>query len=271
MTHSLDLSKIGGSDLAVIAGVRLAYETPATLAARIRTGGETAVDRNDWMSMRGKEAEPLMRDWFERRFDCQVQQIESLSGTWWRASPDGIATRIGEPDELVEIKNWEGHRRAEFGAPGTDEVPIELTLQVQWYLRALGLEWANVVVSFGNREPEVWRLRADPELQQRIGRMAYRFYQLALRTEPIFVPLPKQPVAGRVVFELADTDLIARVGYMAKAKRIHETAKKRFELARQWAFSHVGNQPATIHTPTHVVSIYETKGSLALRLQEKKK
>lgn len=268
----LDLSKLGGSDVVAILGLSN-YSKPWEVAARIR--GEKKDEQKAFNAGAGHLLEAHVAEWYADSRQIALTQLESQTGDWWRATPDAEATD-GRSRWGVEIKAWDQVRRREFGDPGTDQVPVQLTVQCQWYMHWLGWSRMDAVVSFGTRTPEVFHLDADRALGDRIVRLARAFYQRAMSSDPLLIPAVQQPEPERTVFLTEDQvlpscDLIARVRYLEKAKRIEKLAKQRADLAKAWFLDAAGNRPATFHTPDAYVSVYESRYGMSVRLTKKRR
>lgn len=228
------------------------------------------------MAWAGKTAESWMREWYASRFGVEVNELEPLVGDWWRASPDAEAVDEFGKGWGLEFKSWDPIRQREFGAEFTDQVPVQLTVQCQWYM--FWCRWSRIdaVVAFANRDPRVYTIMADGAMQERLVRLARSFWRRARSTSPTLVPNVQQPKPEARRLErdevLPEYDTVAKVRYLAKARRVEKLGKQRAELAKAWAIDHVGHRPGAIRIPGTTVSVYETKnGALAVRVTERKK
>lgn len=96
---------------------------------------------------RGHMVEPLLRKLYRET----VGPIPDPPGTlshpvfaWAVASPDGLTA-----DVVAEMKSASEWVRNRWGAPGTDLIPDDYNLQVQWLLEVAQREVAHVLVAFG--------------------------------------------------------------------------------------------------------------------------
>lgn len=244
------------------------YSTPAQVALRLRGVGRW--EESSFIALTGLEAEPRFCQWYSNRFAVDVHKVDPVEGDWWRASPDGIASNgVG-----VEIKNWDPIRRREFGMPETDEVPVQLTLQCQWYMHWLGWERMHAIVGFGTREPVVYALESDRVLQERIVRFARTFYERALTENPFEFPVIEQPEP--VGTPLGPLDVIApfsdieQARLMVEAQKQAKKAKQALDTYKKWALDRLNYNKGTIDTPVAKVTVYPYKDALAVKVTEKK-
>lgn len=137
-------SGLGGSEIAAVLGLS-PWESRFSLWHR-KKGIIPATPDNDAMS-RGRRLEPVVASWFA---DEHPEYRVRRTGTWAnRRRPWQIAT----PDRVLYARNGRGLLEIktstepdEWGAPGTDEVPIFYRCQVMWQLDTMGLSRAYVAV-----------------------------------------------------------------------------------------------------------------------------
>ena len=81
-----------------------------------------------------------------------------------RARWDEKAGRVAGATGLLEVKTAHALAMsgAQWGEPGTDEVPQSYWLQCQWYMGISGLDRADVAVLFGGQKFAVYTIAADP-------------------------------------------------------------------------------------------------------------
>jgi putative phage-type endonuclease len=163
-------SGLGGSEIAAVLGLS-PWQSRFSLWHR-KKGLIGPEPDNDGMS-RGRRLEPVIAEWFaDQHPEYQVRR----TGTWvnrarrWQiATPDRLLTKISTRAAL-EIKT--AADAAEWGEPGTDEIPVCYRAQVIWQLDTLGLRRAHVAVLTGLdfREYVVEWNRAEAELLRAAGR-----------------------------------------------------------------------------------------------------
>jgi predicted phage-related endonuclease len=83
---------------------------------------------------------------------------------------------------VVEIKTAGSGR--EWGEPGSSDIPTEYMCQVQHYMIVTGYEVADVVASISNREPVIYTVEADRELQEMMVDEAAAFWELVQKNIP---------------------------------------------------------------------------------------
>jgi len=96
---------------------------------------------------RGHRVEPLLRELYRET----VGPVEDAPGTirhptfsWAVGSPDGL-----NPEAVAEYKSASVWVQNRWGEPGTDRVPDDYNLQVQWLLEVADRPMAHVLVAFG--------------------------------------------------------------------------------------------------------------------------
>lgn len=167
-------SGIGGSEVAALVGLSR-WATPLDIWRRKVEGWET----EDTPALRrGRILEPAV---------CQLYQEESgalelrESGTLRHlldplalATPDRIA-RFPGGERLLEAKTAHRFASAEWGEPGTDDIPAAYLAQVVWTLGVADLETADVAVLLGG-ELAIYRVVYDAALDAHLHHAAARFW-----------------------------------------------------------------------------------------------
>jgi putative phage-type endonuclease len=83
-------------------------------------------------------------------------------------------------DTLLEAKTasaFAAYREEEWGAAGSDAVPMAYLVQVATYRILTGCPHADLAVLFGNQEVRVYHLHHDPELEEMIVARAAEWWQ----------------------------------------------------------------------------------------------
>jgi putative phage-type endonuclease len=163
-------SGLGGSEIAAVLGLS-PWQSRFSLWHR-KKGLLSPEPDNEGMS-RGRRLEPVIAEWFaDQHPEYQVRR----TGTWanrarpWQlATPDRLLTTLSKRAAL-EIKT--AADAAEWGEPGSDEIPVYYRAQVIWQLDTLGLHLAHVAVLTGLdfREYVVEWNRDEAELLRAAGR-----------------------------------------------------------------------------------------------------
>lgn len=172
---------LGGSDIAALLGLSQ-YKTPLALwmdktgRADDEERDPAALERMHW----GTVLEDVVARHYAEQRTCRVQRINQqlrhpqcaiavanidravlLDGT--RARWDDAAGRVLGASHVLEVKTAHAMAQhgAEWGTPGTDEVPQAYWLQCQWYLGITGLPHADLAVLFGGQKFEVYTIAHD--------------------------------------------------------------------------------------------------------------
>jgi putative phage-type endonuclease len=139
-----------------------------------KTGEGEAQPKTDAMAY-GLMVEPMIRQWYSNTTGRTVivpDLIEHPKYPFIVGSLDGIADRV---------RVWEGktsRSSQDWGEPGSDEIPIYYTTQVQLYMAVTRLEVCDVTVSFAGTMPVNYEVPADMELQEMLIERAVEFWQM---------------------------------------------------------------------------------------------
>lgn len=127
---------IGGSDVAAVLGLS-PWRTPLDVWREKVLRQSDSVDTP--ATRAGTRFEPVIRAAYARLLPAgsTVEQPEPIVSGPWRYSPDGVATVQGW-QRLVEIKTTA--TGADWGADGSEEVPMHYAVQGMWGMDLLGLE-----------------------------------------------------------------------------------------------------------------------------------
>jgi len=147
----LDLSKIGGSDMAAVVGLSpwgSAWDVWSRIVHGVDNVRET--ERMRWGSLH----EPVIAGEWKRRFDdgrkwSQGETRAFEKWPWLRVSTD---LECAETKSILEIKTVDSRSRPRWVTPAGLAVPDFVEIQVQTYLHALDYDDATVAVLFGGNE-----------------------------------------------------------------------------------------------------------------------
>lgn len=163
---------IGGSDVAPILGLSK-WRTP--LDVYLDKRGESGPDVDNESMLWGRALEPVIRQQYSDRTGRTVRVPDSMlfhpKHEFMLANLDGVT----DDHRLLEIKT--ARSGADWGEPGTDEIPEAYALQVQHYLCVTGYAVADVAVLIGGSDFRLYEVPADPELQDMIIDAEAAFWQ----------------------------------------------------------------------------------------------
>lgn len=168
----IDLKKVGGSDAPAIAGISR-WKSPIDIWRRIVEGAET---EDKALMRRGRRMEPVLREEYQEVTGATLLGPQSLGfdgKPFLRASLDDLAEINGER-RVVELKTANFRMAHEWGTG--DNVPPEYLAQVNWYMRAAGLDKCDLAVLLGGAEFRIYPIAADAELQEMLLDAACRFW-----------------------------------------------------------------------------------------------
>lgn len=209
-----------------------------------RTGDQSQGDGTGMK--RGRRYEALvLEDFAERHPEFHVAPavtVRNLARPWQVSTPDGLVyesefgpdvAQIGEPIAVVEAKT--SGSRAEWGEPGTDDIPVQYRCQVLWQMDTLGLNVAYVPCLFGDRL-EVYVVEYDEADVQILRDAAQEF--LADVREDRMPDVDAHTATGRRLKKLhpsieeGEVEVPACViGQYHAAKRLRDAAEARMRLA----------------------------------------
>jgi putative phage-type endonuclease len=135
----------------------------------------------------------LLEDPIAREYALQTgRKVRRVNGTlrhpqfpFLMAHLDRTAHKKGERPRVLEAKTAGQFQAADFGEPGTDEVPDDYLVQVLWYLLLTGYDVADLAVLIAGQKFAIYTIPRDEVL---IGEM--RAEIVRFHTEHV---LPRNP------------------------------------------------------------------------------
>lgn len=219
-------SGIGGSDIAAIIGASR-YKTAYQVWAE-KTGLVQGSPDNPAM-LWGRKLEPVILQHYAETTGRAVSQCDMLRHPKY---PFMVANLDGFTDDkrIVEIKTA---RRADaWGEPGTDQVPQEYFLQVQWYMAVTGFDVSDIAVLIGASDYRQYEISADPELQDMLIREASLFWScVESGTPPAATGIEdaklkyRSPESGSSMVASSDVELMVEQMHAAILKTDEWSAK----------------------------------------------
>lgn len=212
------MKRIGGSDIAAICGLS-PWKTP--LSVYLEKVGEGGRQEQTEAMAYGLMVEPMLRQFYCNTTGRTVvvpDLIEHPKYPFIVGSLDGIADKV---------RVWEGktaRSRNDWGEPGTDEIPVYYTTQVQLYMAVTRLEVCDVTVSFAGTVPVNYEVPADRDLQDMLIEKALDFWKLVeARTPPdpigfsdAIALFGSKSTSGQVTASRDDEISIARLGALKR-------------------------------------------------------
>ncbi len=140
----------------------------------------------------GNILEGPVRDDYAERHNVRVEVPGTLRHpgvTWAMATPDGICyvPRSAYPSNGLEIKTHSWRAADDYGAPGSDEVPMFELIQCTWNMFVSGLDRWDLV-AFIDNQPVDYHLFRDDELIEMLRAEAEKF-----RVDHILADVPPEP------------------------------------------------------------------------------
>ena len=162
---------IGGSDAAAIAGLSH-WKTPLEVYCdKIGEGCDTKTTA----MRRGSLLEPVVRQMYcdetGNTVEVPDKMIRHPDHSFMVANLDGVVSN----DLIYEGKT--SRDRTGWGEPGSADIPIVYTCQVQHYMLVANAARADVAVMFGDFELVVYHVEADAEFQELLLASETKFWQ----------------------------------------------------------------------------------------------
>lgn len=242
---------LGGSEIAAALGVD-PFKSPIELWEEKLEGAEREVDQSRTDAMEwGSEVEAPLRRWYARRAGVPVwhppRSLFHPEILWLRSTPDGIVLRTGErpppPLELdpprdtwragVECKLANFRQAHLWGAPGTDDIPLQYILQCAVGMAVTGLARWQVVASIGGQPPAVYVIQRDDELIESMVTGAAAFMQSVWDKVPPPVDGTEayaRFIARRYPWSI-DRPVAADAAMELKAARLRQVREQEYALA----------------------------------------
>jgi len=235
-------NRIGASDVSAIVGVnpwQSAYDIWLEKTDRLEDKGE---ERHNEAVTLGNDLEPVLLDYAERELGVLDRNVEVQSRElrYLVSTLDGQVRGTREPVE-AKTAGLLSFRTAEWGEPGTDEIPMLYLVQAHIQLHCTNTGICHVPALLGGRGYAMYSVLADPELEEDLLRKIESFWlnNVQADTPPPDV-LPSMESLKRVrrraekVVELSPhvvSQWRETVELLKKAEKEEDSAKKKVLLA----------------------------------------
>lgn len=174
-------SGIGASEAAMAIGVSR-WGTPLDLYLR-KVGQAPPVVETPEMRW-GTRLEPQIAEAYSEQtgfgFVAEQQFIRSPTIPWIFATLD----RVRSDGRIVELKNVGARAAADWGEPGTDEIPVHYLVQVLHQMIVTGTEVVDVAALIGGSDFRVYTVDRDEDVSSRIVEKEEAFWDRVRRREP---------------------------------------------------------------------------------------
>ena len=197
---------IGGSDIGAILGLS-PYKSPLAVWME-KTGKE--VKTVDSLPLRfGSFVEEFVANEYAKATGFALRHDESIyihpDYSFMSAHIDRFVHADGldqAATKILECKTANPFSRAQWGDPGSDQIPLHYLTQVTWYLALIGIERADLAVLFGNTGFRVYCIARDRELENLILEKAHYFWHEHVLKD---IPPPAQtPEDCQMLFQRSD-------------------------------------------------------------------
>ena len=168
---------LGGSDVGAILGLS-PFKSPLAVWME-KTGKE--VKAVDSLPLRfGSFVEEFVANEYAKATGFALRHDESIyihpDHSYMSAHIDRFVHTEGleqAATKILECKTASPFSRAQWGEPGSDQIPLHYLTQVTWYLAITGIERADIAVLFGNTDFRVYTILRDPELENLVLEKAH--------------------------------------------------------------------------------------------------
>jgi putative phage-type endonuclease len=179
---------IGGSDISALLGLS-PYKSALQLWTEL-SSGQAEPDR-DLLHLRfGQHAESFIASEYERQSGLfTVAHPQTLFhkkhgfmyghvDRFVLESPDtpAVVDGVVTADRILECKTASAFTRADWGEPGTDQVPPYYLVQCAWYMAVTGCACVDLAALIGNSELRVFTIERDLQLESLITLHAKNFW-----------------------------------------------------------------------------------------------
>lgn len=172
---------LGSSDIAGILGIS-PWKTPLTVF-NAKVYGDAEVEDIDRAKRlrRGTKFEPIILDQYQEESGAWIvrrnERYHDAKHPFLAAEVDA-EEQDGQTGEVtnLEIKSVSSFAAKEFGAEGTDEVPIHYVAQIQFALMVTGNRRAKLVALIGTDDLRVYCMERDEEVINHIREKAVAFW-----------------------------------------------------------------------------------------------
>lgn len=210
---------LGASEIAAVAGV---HPHNSAVAVWAEKRGLVPAFEGNHFSEWGLRLEGAIRQKYSEVIGRQIEVSDTIVDAkhpWRSCTPDGlpVGAQFG-----VEIKRFGEYRVDEFGATGSDEVPIDVAAQCHWSMDITGLPEWHVAALLGQADFRWFVLRRDDDIANSLFDAGHDFWFNYVQTgqEP--------PVDGS---KAAHRYLAAR--YKAHSQVLLKPTPEQIELGRQ--------------------------------------
>lgn len=230
--HAARSSGIGGSDIAAICGLN-PWTSP--LEIWLAKAGTPAPRRNDPVLSEAAENGHYLEPFVATRFTAKTGLYAAPGpGTLrhpdgpWIANLDRVTDEDGQPG-IVEIKT-----RSSYALTGwLDEVPVDVQVQIQWYLAVTGWEFAYAACLIGGQRTLVHRVERDDTLIADLLKIGSEFWGwVEAGTRP---PVDGSAATGELLDRLhanpVESVVVADAAEVEKWLKIRAAAKEQAEAA----------------------------------------
>ena len=171
---------LGSSDMPIIMGVS-PWKKPHGLWLE-KTGIKESTFTGNWATRRGNELEPMVRDWYNKKFGTKMEVVRKIHGEfpYLRGNADGVDFGL---NKMIEIKcgNLEDHARAyDHGV-----IPKKYYPQVMFlsFLFDMPIDYVSYNEKF--KEPfVVVKMEADPHFTEIMLEKAHHFWSMVQSKTP---------------------------------------------------------------------------------------
>lgn len=278
---------IGGSDIAALLGLS-PYKTQvelwldktgrapdiepdATQAERMHWGNVLEqVVAAEYAARTGRRVQRINSMLRHQRFTAALANIDrALVVDGSRARWDDASGRVAGSDGVLECKTAHALAAgsAEWGEPGTDEVPQHYWTQCQWYLGVTGLPKADLAVLFGGQKFAIYTIQPDAAIQLDMLERAQDWWE-----RHVVCDMPPEPTSEadakalwrshrEGVEKIVDADVAQAVAELQEAKRQQKALEELEQSLRDIVCAAIGEAEAITYMGRRLATWKANKAS----------
>lgn len=269
---------LGGSDLAAVLGLS-PWRTPMDVWLE-KTGRSEGQDESEAM-LWGSLLEDVVAREYARRNSVRVERVNRIIrhgsrpflGNIDRAvTVEGRRPVVGEEfrtDRILECKTSNAFAARDWGAPGTQEIPVHYAIQCLHYLALTGTRFCDVAVLIGGSDYRQYTVEADAGVTGRMWEQAERWWVDHVRANQAPAPVTEAEAAAlfpesRGQQVAAAPDVLAAVTELATLKAWLKQAGEREQALRDRVCAVLGEGEALVAPDGRILATWKsTRGTAA--------
>lgn len=164
---------LGGSDMGAICGFN-SYKTPLDVY-RDKLGLSEEEEENEAMYM-GNKLEPVVADIYAEKTGKRLSEKPTLFHKEFPYLLANIDRMIEHENAVLEIKTTASFKKKEWGAEGTDQMPLSYLVQCAHYALIADASYVDLALLIGGNEFRIYRYTRNEPLERKLVEKATHFW-----------------------------------------------------------------------------------------------